>query len=516
MIAIGYIRISTKDQSAYSLDYQERRIREYCDYNKLTLLEIFKDDGESSYTFDRPDWKSLEAFIRKNKQVTHLIVLDHDRFSRNLAEALLKIKELQDKFKIKVLATTDSIDTDFTDPTTFMMRAFKYMMAESELHGIRKRTRNGIQQANMNGRFVNKAPYGYINARDNKNMPVLLIDEEKAKIIRTIFKEYVAGASVDDVVKRVKEMGYRQSGNSTIQNKLKNPVYTGLVKVSGKPGKLVKGLHAPIVSETDYWIAQERLNGKRYTAHKTEDVPLRGVLRCFCGKLVTAGKSKGKYKHYWYYWCTEHKNNLPAVKLHEKFNDMLVEMSLNHETIEAMRQKLIAKIGERINETGLDLSRIEKELKRVQGEITTTEKKYLKRPDISVESYNEVISELKAEEGKLQKKLAEANTNVQVYFDRLNEILPKLANLKIAFEEMDLTKQHQFLNLVFKKSLSFADGIFRTPFLLDLWEDKELILKEKGLLKVEQPIREISKNLIRSENGSWFELLTELADIFAA
>ena len=111
------------------------------------MLSVFTDDGESSYTFDRPDWKALELFLKQNKNVQYLIIFDHDRFSRNLAEALIKIKELHDKFKISVLATTDAFDTDFSDPSTFILRAFKYMMAESELHRIRQRTKTGLLQA---------------------------------------------------------------------------------------------------------------------------------------------------------------------------------------------------------------------------------------------------------------------------------------------------------------------------------------------------------------------------------
>ena len=516
MIAIGYIRISTKDQSAYSLDYQERSIVEYCAKNNIKLLEVFRDDGESSYTFDRPDWKALEAFIKKNKQITHLITLDHDRFSRNLAEALLKIKELQDKYKIKVLATTDSVDTDFTDPTTFMMRAFKFMIAESELHGIRKRTKNGIQQANMNGRFVNKAPYGYINARDADNKPILLIDDFKAAIVRKIFKLYNNGATVEEIVKEAKAMGYKQSGNSAIQNKLKNPVYCGLVKVSGKAGKLVKGLHAPIISEQEYWMASERINGKRNIAHKSEEVPLRGVLRCFCGKLVTAGKSKGKSKHYWYYWCTEHKNNLPARKIHEQFNELLSTLSVDPGLMDLMKEKLIRRIAERIHANGEDLASAQKELKNIKGRIATTERKFLLQPDISEEVYKSVIGELRAQESSLQAKIAEVGSTADFYLNRLNDVLPKLVDLKQAFDSMDLIQQHRFVNLVFKQSLSYSNGSFRTPQLLDFFEDKELILKEKGLLKIEQPIVKLGLTPIRSEIGSWFEQLTQLADLLAS
>lgn len=66
MNAIGYMRISVRDQSRYSLEYQERSIREYCSRNNLNLTELFKDNGESSYTFDRPDYKAVETFIKNH------------------------------------------------------------------------------------------------------------------------------------------------------------------------------------------------------------------------------------------------------------------------------------------------------------------------------------------------------------------------------------------------------------------------------------------------------------------
>jgi site-specific DNA recombinase len=90
--AVGYVRISMKDQSAYSISYQKTAIADYCVHNKLNLLALFTDDGESSYTFDRPNWIAMEAFISRQKgKVKYLIVLDHDRFSRNLSKALAKI-----------------------------------------------------------------------------------------------------------------------------------------------------------------------------------------------------------------------------------------------------------------------------------------------------------------------------------------------------------------------------------------------------------------------------------------
>jgi site-specific DNA recombinase len=501
VIAIGYIRISTKDQSVYSLEAQERRVREYCEANKLTLAALFRDDGESSYTFDRPDWKALEAFIKKDKRVTHLIIPDHDRFSRNLAEALLKIKELQDKYNIKVLATTDNIDTDFSDPTTFMMRAFKLMIAESELHGIRKRTKTGMQQANLNGRFTSKAPIGYINARDDNGKPILVIDEIKAPVIRLLFKLYAQGESIEEIRRQLASHGFRPKGNSTIQRTLSNPVYAGLINVHASK-KIVKGLHSPIISETDYWNVQERLHGRHSISQRREEVPLRGVLRCWCGRKLTAGRSKGKTKYYWYYRCMEHGENLSAVKLHEQFNSILAELSLSPEVISVIREKLFASINTRLQDQGNNIHEIQKKLKTVQQRISSLEEKYLKNPDISEASYRSAIRELKQEEGKLQQQFAEANTDISIYWKRLDELLPKLVNLRVAFDEMPLDNQQRFIKVVFNNSLMYQNDGFRTHYLLDIFSDKELALNKKGLLRKEQPLPKIGVTPLCAPGGN--------------
>jgi DNA invertase Pin-like site-specific DNA recombinase len=143
MNAIGYRRLSERDQSRYSLEYQDTSINDYCKRNDLNLIGLYTDNGQSSYTFDRPNYQALEAFIKKHKgKARYLTIMDHDRFSRNLSEALAKITELEDRFNIKVLSTNEPIDIDTTDPYVFLQRSMSYMFANAELFRIRKRTKD--------------------------------------------------------------------------------------------------------------------------------------------------------------------------------------------------------------------------------------------------------------------------------------------------------------------------------------------------------------------------------------
>ncbi len=163
MNAVCYLRLSTKDQSK-SLEYQESIVRDYCKRNKLKILEVFRDNGENTYTFKRNSYLALEDFIKKHKRkCQYFVVLDHDRFSRNLPEALIKIAELERKYDVKVISTNEPINLDTSDPDVFMKRAFEYLIAHRELPTIKNRTRLGILNAKEKGRFLGKAPFSYIN-----------------------------------------------------------------------------------------------------------------------------------------------------------------------------------------------------------------------------------------------------------------------------------------------------------------------------------------------------------------
>ncbi|HEY4198856.1 MAG TPA: recombinase family protein, partial [Mucilaginibacter sp.] len=344
------MRLSIRDQSRYSLEYQEESIRDYCRRNNIALTALFKDNGESSYTFDRPDYKAVEAFIKKYKgQNQYFIIMDHDRFSRNLSEALSKITELEVKFGIKVIATNEPIDIDPDDPNVFMQRAFRYLIANEELLRIRKRTKQGMRHAQESGRYVNRAPFGYINVKDVSDKSTLAIDEPKAIIVQKIYNDYLSGIPMHLIYKEVKAIGFTIKGNSAIQKVLSNCVYAGLIKVPAdkkRPDRHVKAIHLPIVSEADFWIVQEMLGNKRPSkAQPEERFPLRGILKCWCGLHMTAGFSKGKRNYYLYYRCIKHtNNNISGITLHNQFNDLLRSLSFSQEQLKTIAKMVSTKL----------------------------------------------------------------------------------------------------------------------------------------------------------------------------
>ena len=63
----------------------------------------------------------------------------------------------------------------------------------------------------------------------------------------------------------------------------------------------------------------------------------------------------------------------------------------------------------------------------------------------------------------------------------------KATDLKAIFKKATIFQKHSILREVLKGGLTYVGDAFRTPFLHPALAHNELIIKEKGLLFVEQP-----------------------------
>ena len=87
----------------------------------------------------------------------------------------------------------------------------------------------------------------------------------------------------------------------------------------------------------------------------------------------------------------------------------------------------------------------------------------------------------------LLKELKESsNDALQAKLDKLNSIIPKLNNMGALFQLLPSHHQQTLGKAVFKHSLTYSEGAFRTPSIEPAFEYSSLKSKEKGLLFVEQ------------------------------
>jgi site-specific DNA recombinase len=97
--AVGYVRVSTDDQtdSGLSLEHQEARIRAYATANGLELIAIVQDEGISAgKSLSTRKGGAAVLDMLTTGPARHLIALKLDRVFRNAADALNQA-ELWDK-----------------------------------------------------------------------------------------------------------------------------------------------------------------------------------------------------------------------------------------------------------------------------------------------------------------------------------------------------------------------------------------------------------------------------------
>ena len=73
----AYCRVSTDEQSyGNSLDYQEMRLKEYCNIMQYEIFEIIKDD-KSGKDFNRNGWKHIRSLCKLKSNGIESILLPY-------------------------------------------------------------------------------------------------------------------------------------------------------------------------------------------------------------------------------------------------------------------------------------------------------------------------------------------------------------------------------------------------------------------------------------------------------
>lgn len=345
--AYAYLRISKEDQSNYSIEGQERVIKEYAQKNNILIKDIYTDDGYSAKDFNRPAWKKLEAVMAGNKHnVDYLIVHKYDRLIRHAAEGLSFVQKLEERSKITLISVLENFFINPRDPYYFKSRADMFVNAEFERRVIASRTAFGIWSARSAGRHINKAPLGFLNARDSEDKPIMIHDEQKKKVIIEMYNDFISGIPDHIIVKKAKQQGFRMKAHGALHRILLNPLYGGLVRVPefwDAPEKIVKGIHSAIVPEEMYWKAYYMIKDLKKPRSKSatdNNLPLRGFLMCpCCNKPFTGSKSKGRNDFFWYYRCfCKAGQNYSAPKVEQHTLEILQGLSIDPRIIPIIKE----------------------------------------------------------------------------------------------------------------------------------------------------------------------------------
>ena len=299
----AYCRVSTdRPEQEGSLENQQNFFRKCIDpSDREELVGIYADRGFSGTRADLcPELQHLLADCRKGL-IDRIVCKSISRFARNLRDCLMTLREL------KVLGITVFFEKENLDTAVWpdeIMLTIMEGLAQEESASISRNTRWSLKRRMRDGTLkIARVPYGY--RKDQKGD--LVIDEEKADVIRRIFRLYLSGCGARRIAKHLNEelipspTGIKW-GNVTILKILAQEKYTGDIlwqktwsRFMGPKWQInhgdadsyyIRDSHPAIIDRDTFQRASEQrsLINRSKSPPKKNRNPFRSKLTCSCGR----------------------------------------------------------------------------------------------------------------------------------------------------------------------------------------------------------------------------------------
>ena len=463
-----YKRVSTGMQvEGYSLDAQDKKLRDYAAYRGMEIVGDYKDEGVSGTRIKgREDFQRMLQAIQDGADVDYVLVFKLSRFGRNAADVLNSVQLMQD-YGVELACTDDGIDT--AQGAGKLIVAVLASVAEIERENILAQTMAGREQKAREGRWNGGfAPYGY-KLVDGE----LQIAEDEIDIIKLIFDLYVHEPyGIAGVTKYLNTHGYQKKvrGNAKltsfstgfVKGVLDNPVYCGKIafgrrrveKIAGSERdkhivrqseyNVYEGLHEAIVSE-DLWNEAQKKRSE--TGHKTEKFInkdrvhlLSGLLKCpVCGAGMYGNMNRKKKRgdEYYtpnYFYACKHRLNVGGHKCdyHHQWNEEEVNKQVLDVVVKVLDDDMLKE--KMIEWFGLDID--DSDLRKNIEKLTLTIANKRKR----ISKLGQQQDQLSLDDPMYDEKFDELQKRIDGFYDDIVHLGKEQANLEQQLDEENKEK----------------------------------------------------------------------------
>lgn len=305
----AYTRKSSEeglDQEFNSLDAQRDACEAYIASQKaegwVLVPDRYDDGGISGGTLERPALKRLMKDIEAGK-VDVVVVYKIDRLSRALMD-FAKLVEVFDRHSVTFVSVTQSFNT-----TTSMGRLTLNILlsfAQFEREVIGERIRDKVAASRKRGIWMGGwAPFGY-DVKDRK----LVINEDEAALVRSMFKRFVTGRSATTLARELAKQNVRNKygklfDKGYLYKMLNNRVYLGeaVHKGTSYPGE-----HKAIINQEEWDAVHDvlKVSPHKRAMHSRAKTPalLKGLIFGPSGLAMTPSHTRKRGRLYRYYVST--------------------------------------------------------------------------------------------------------------------------------------------------------------------------------------------------------------------
>lgn len=344
MKAVIYARFSSDKQNEASIEGQLRECMQYAEYNGMQVIGNYIDRAFSAKTDHRPEFQHMIKDSYKNL-FDIVLVWKLDRFSRDRYDSA-HYKRILKKNGVRVISATEAISES---PEGILLESLLEGMAEYYSAELSQKVKRGMRESRLKGNFTGGfLLYGYkvVNKK-------IVIDEDKAAVIRRIYAEYASGVYVKDIIAGLTKDGIMNRGEpfarNTVYNILKNEKYGGIYRHGDE---VFDNIYPRIVPENIFRIVRDSIEKNHYGKHDSEiSFLLKNKVICgYCGKPVASetGTSKNKSVKR-YYKCSGRKGGSDCTKAtirKDILENLVVDTTLkvldNPDTINTVAERILA------------------------------------------------------------------------------------------------------------------------------------------------------------------------------
>ena len=313
-----YIRLSKEDENegpSESVTNQKSLLDEFVKNNRLSVYDVYIDDGYSGTDFDRPAFQRMIGDIEAGK-VNMVITKDLSRLGRDYIMTGHYMERYFPEKRVRYISLLDGIDTG-VESTANDITPFRAIMNDMYAKDISRKIKSVKRDKQRKGQFIGGKPvYGYRMHPTEKNK--IVVDEGAAVVVRRIFAMALDGISCRKIAAKLNEEGVPTPAayagltvpnpgpytglwsSERISEMLQNETYIGnmvqgrTVKISYKSRKclkqdrenwvVVEGTHDPLVDNETFQKVRMLVNSRRHTRSRTYDFLLKGLIFCHeCG-----------------------------------------------------------------------------------------------------------------------------------------------------------------------------------------------------------------------------------------
>lgn len=489
-ICLAYLRISSEEQSAFSLQNQREYVKREANTRGYILPDenIFEDDGYSAKTTNRPGLiKMLTLAKTRNSNICALIIYKVDRLSRDTAD-YLGIKKILAEKAITIVSCTEPVGDNPAEAfiETILSAAAQYdnaIKSERVKSSMKLRINSGLPPC--------KAPPGYLNFTKPDGKRIVVKDPESFELIKTAWHKMESGAySLKVIAKYLNDNGFktRRTANGLTKQSVNrifaNKTYCGYA-ISKKNNLEVKSDKIPqMISEDTFYKVRSVLMGRTSSPEvyqkQRPEFPLKGFLLCStCLQPMRAGFTKGRNRHYGYYFCQAHaKPSIPVQDVDNSLLKLLRVLTPDPLLRKIFLEDLKRKYNEQFLSHFQQESRIEKDIQDLKEQRTLAARKAL-TGKLSEELAKEVIDQIEIElitkkTIKSESKLAQLDIEVLITF--MNGFLSDLG--KVYLQESSLELKRMFIGSIFVGKLIFKNGVLEPLELASAYQVLEAMAKQ--------------------------------------